>query len=957
MRVGGRAWFPRTMRSKRAVTVAVAALAVGVFALTPVRPATAAPMTFVVNTLNPTGPGSLDQAVLDANANPGHDLIQVMVDALGPPHDMAITDPVTIDGCVDDGDPSTPVAPKTISSASVNATFLVQAPDVRIQGLSLLGGYRPLDVTADGDRFSYAGGYVFGSSARLRVTGAEDVVIGGPADCVQATGISLLIVQGFGIELDATVDASVHGVLTTRTFGEALTVNGGSGTHIDGSDFSDALGGPLIEGVNRIPVVVLHGAGTSGSPVRITASDIHHCTSDCLVVEANSYLDFGDPTRVTTVRRNYYPESLIVITDSSAHIQNGNLWYADEPAIIVGSGSHDVVIETSQISQNFGDGILLTGDIPPTNITIRANYVGYVRTPAVMPIANLGAGVRVASSNGVVIGGPTAADGNVLSANREGGVVVDGLAARGVEIANNRIGSDPTTEQVPTVAGAPETGPYGVHVDGAPAVAVHDNIISANQAEGVFVEGAAANGVQIRHNRVGTTADGNTASPNGGTGIFVNAPSALIEDNIVAGNTAGGVFTGVAADHATVRGNRVGLQLTGGGPLPNGAHGIFVAGVSATIESNLVGGNVGDGIVASGLGSRIVGNVVGISGDFLTPRPNGEFGIRVTAPDGAVVGNTIAAQPTGLQIGSNTIVAGNRFGTQPDGTPQPGFGNGTGVDVLGDDNEIGTPANDPTLAGNTITGTGSADSAIVVHGQRNRIHANSIHLNSGHGIRMVLQVRKPNGGVRPPEGLDATIDGPALTVSGVIASDFTTGPWTVDVYASLECGPGDHEGELFLGSVTTSASTFAGSITAPPSGFGQLTFTTTDTDDDTSEFSRCVVPIDVTPPTSAAPTTEPGTTSAPTTTTGGMGGPDGTAPGGTGPDGTSPDGTVPGSSDSGGVGAGGPDTTQPATFDPSGLVLPETGTETGWLSLVAGLFLILGTFLVGLAIRVRIRAR
>jgi hypothetical protein len=98
----------------------------GLLALLSLSAFTAKATTYVVTNVNNSGAGSLRQAILDANANPGADLINFNIPGAGG-HPIflktllpVITDPVTIDGYSQPG-----ATPNTATMAD-NATLLIE---------------------------------------------------------------------------------------------------------------------------------------------------------------------------------------------------------------------------------------------------------------------------------------------------------------------------------------------------------------------------------------------------------------------------------------------------------------------------------------------------------------------------------------------------------------------------------------------------------------------------------------------------------------------------------------------------------------------------------------------------------------------------------------------------------------------------------------------------------------
>ncbi|HEV7768147.1 MAG TPA: Calx-beta domain-containing protein [Thermoanaerobaculia bacterium] len=153
---------------------------------------------------------------------------------------------------------------------------------------------------------------------------------------------------------------------------------------------------------------------------------------------------------------------------------------------------------------------------------------------------------------------------------------------------------------------------------------------------GVRVENG---GATISGNYIGVNASGGVADPNAGAGIEVrpNVDGTVIIGNVISANNGYGIYLhgtpGVeASDNNIVQGNIIGLDAQGINDLGNLSNGIGVDGGN----SNRIGGTAaGEGNVISG---------------------NGGFGIRITATAGAVTTAT------------GNIVQGNMIGTTGTGT-------------------------------------------------------------------------------------------------------------------------------------------------------------------------------------------------------------------------------------------------------------------------------------------------
>jgi hypothetical protein len=204
------------------------------------------------------------------------------------------------------------------------------------------------------------------------------------------------------------------------------------------------------------------------------------------------------------------------------------------------------------------DAILINAD----NVTIAGNFIGTNPAGTSAPVNSGGFSVRLSgvASNNVVIGGPAAADRNLLSGYEQGGVIVGASFSshsNAALIQGNHIGTDITG----TVSLAPSTS-LGVNIVGGPPTDVTNamiigNLVSGNPAGGI--QDSATGGV-IQGNLIGTQRDGTSPLPNanfggidiGGNGITVGGAGAG-QANVIAFNSAGGV---------DVRDNRSGNRIS-----------------------------------------------------------------------------------------------------------------------------------------------------------------------------------------------------------------------------------------------------------------------------------------------------------------------------------------------------------------------------------------------------------
>jgi hypothetical protein len=265
---------------------------------------------------------------------------------------------------------------------------------------------------------------------------------------------------------------------------------------------------------------------------------------------------------------------------------------------------------------NCGDAIASTAS---GSLTVQACHLG-VDAAGTTATPN-GQAISIAEVN-FLIGGPAAADRNIISGNQVFGVFIGSFT--GGTIQNNYIGTDVTgTAALPNGTGLTIQGGLGTGIlVGGPGTG---NLISGNTGDGLDV-GFFAVDVTIQSNLIGTDVNGTSALPNA-AGITINQPGSglmiggtgVSDGNLVSGNT--GIGMNVSADGATIQGNFIGVDDSHTVPLPNGGHGIQIDSIGASNVigtsspggqgGNLIAYNGGQGIaVAGGTGTTIRGNSI-----------------------------------------------------------------------------------------------------------------------------------------------------------------------------------------------------------------------------------------------------------------------------------------------------------------------------------------------------------
>ena len=324
--------------------------------------------------------------------------------------------------------------------------------------------------------------------------------------------------------------------------------------------------------------------------------------------------------------------------------------------IYIWDGASDNVIggprpgDGNVISGNTYNGIWMDVTSGDGNV-VRGNSIGTDRTGT----AALGNGLEGIGINGGShewIGGPDAADGNVISGNGRQGVLIWGPGPTDVTVQNNNIGTDESG----TVGLG--NGLQGVSVIDAAANHVLDNLISANGGVGLQIRGIQASGNEVRGNWIGTDRTGHEPLGNGQDGVtIVNAPNNILAgQNVIAGNGVYGVYiTGATAIGNSVENNLIGTTAEGTAALPNDKDGVRIDGSPGNTigGGNVISGNLRYGVAISGPGATanlIAGNLIGTDSSGLQPLGN-QIGVYIDD----VPGNTVG----GSGVDARNIISGN----------------------------------------------------------------------------------------------------------------------------------------------------------------------------------------------------------------------------------------------------------------------------------------------------------
>jgi Ca2+-binding RTX toxin-like protein len=587
---------------------------------------------------------------------------------------------------------------------------------------------------------STAGNLISGNSQGIRLSGNSfDNVIAGNTIGLDSDGF--LLPNNIGILIDDGAnnntiggfpgEANIIGGNTTQ--GIQISGAGTSANTVLGNLIGVTLGGTTKP--NETGILIRNGAsgnfigGTLGS---VTGNVISANTFDGILIQ-----DIG--TTGNVVRGNIIGLS----ADGTTALGNGRagvFLYSGATDNIVGTDGDgtDDADEGNTISGN-ATGVFLQDDAD--NNVIAGNRIGTDLTgTAKLGTQTFGIWVFNSTVDGTRIG--TDANGtsdsleaNVISGNQQNINIV----GSGSSVAGNFIGSNAAGTQ--TITGSD----YGVVITGAnntigstTNAAGKNIIVGANF--GVSIGDATATGNTVAGNYIGVLADGVTAGPNV-TGLILSAGAAgntiggttATAQNIISGNSTHGIEVKDAGTTVNViLGNIIGLNAAGTAARPNQT-GIFIRNgalnnrIGTGAKGNVISGNTGDGVLIQDLGTtdnRVQNNIIGLSADGSTAIGNGIGGVTIFSDasgnfvganadgiDEASEGNVISGNATGIYIqdnADNTVVAGNRIGTNLAGTAKLG-NQTTGIwvfDASVDGTRIGTDANvfDDPFEGNLISG-------------------------------------------------------------------------------------------------------------------------------------------------------------------------------------------------------------------------------------------------------------
>jgi hypothetical protein len=407
---------------------------------------------------------------------------------------------------------------------------------------------------------------------------------------------------------------------------------------------------------------------TGGTTFNCTATSLLPSSSSTILLTVTAPATPGAVTNVANVAAANEPganngnNSGSFITNVSASSVNLALTMTAAPVTVTSGSSTTITIGVSNNGSASATNVTVTNPIPPQFTHVSSS-------------ATQGSGCSVAGSNVVCNLGTMAAGGTatvtiqLLSATA-GGTVTNSATVTSTEADAN--GVDNTAAQNVVITGGSNLVVHTILPGGSGSLsqAIADlnsiaPVICTTPCQVRFaMPGPPAIhiiSVPVTHQALrqasfdGDTQPGYSGSPvifldgmsNAQTGLKLSAANSSI-NNLGFMNFADAAIV-VDSANAVIDGNYVGMDF-GGTAAPN-LRGIDVVNGSAIIggTGNFIAGNTSDGVRIGTAGSTLLGNLIGIKPDGITPLPNGGDGVQVAATaSGTTIGGLNAADANGI---------------------------------------------------------------------------------------------------------------------------------------------------------------------------------------------------------------------------------------------------------------------------------------------------------------------
>ena len=754
--------------------------------------------TYTVTNNNATGVGSLDQAIDDANNNPGADNIvfnipgsSVAARTISLTSDLPdIDEAVIIDGTTQPNGSSFGASDAKIivDGGTIYDVFYVDAQNVEIYGIYIKDSDISLTIR------SYCSNCIIGASKKGNVISGS-----------QEKGIHI-----YDNCDDIIIRSNFIGVDTTGT---VLESNSSYGIYIYGNGSDDII----ID--NNIISGNYEGIRSYGGPLTITNNKIGVDISGTNVIANRGYgirLDLDNTSDLATINNNIVSGNEgdgINNYHGSLSLDNNKIGTDAAETAIIGNDDSGVNIRNAE-------SVSITNSNISNNVGSHGIYIELTSISNLSTINN-----NIISNNGST--GISSTKGNISADNNKIGTDATETAnigngdggfrivnAESVSITNSNISNN--------------TGYHGVYIEltsTSDLATINNNIISNNENTGIYFKKGS---LSSNNNKIGTDAAETASIGNGESGLRVlSAESISITNSNISNNTDYGTFLKLynASDLATINNNIISN---------NGNTGIYFEQGSLTADNNKIGTDATETAIIGNGGSGIYHKASSSSSATLSIT-NSNISNNTSA--GIYIYNQNNAVIQGNYIGTNSSISYN-MGNGNDGVTYRGsYGviGGTGAgeqNVIAYNGEIGvglvSSSHSNSIVDNIIHHNGEEGVDIVSNGDYNLISQNSMYCNamSGGGTPKGIDTQTGNEGIDPPTMVTLT----TTEISGTS----TTANGTVELFESDNCGL--CMGKDYLGSTTSDGSgdwSFSGTFDTNTS----YVLTITTSNNSTSEFN------------------------------------------------------------------------------------------------------------------------
>ncbi|MDH4038914.1 MAG: hypothetical protein OEV86_15685, partial [Candidatus Krumholzibacteria bacterium] len=437
--------------------------------------------TFVVTNTNDSGVGSLRQAMLDATAHKGADVINFNIPGPGP-HTITILSalPIIQESLVIDGYTQPGASPNT-NPPTLGSNAVIK-----------------IEIDSHGTPGTHGAG--------LEITGGPSTIRGLAIYNLRSdreSGASILVWSEGNV-----IEGNILGLMANGSLPVGGTVYG---VYVRANN--NLIGGTALSARNVISKNIDYG-------IVISSCDGNTIQGNLIGTDPTGILDRGNG--ITGIYINNATGTLI-------------------------GGPSPTTRNVISGSTNNGVHILGSGDLSHQLNELYGNYIG-MAVDGVSVLANDGYGVYIEQSSGNSIGGIAPGQANVITGNRDCGVIVQASEANANAVTGNYIGCD-ETETVP-----PGPQSCGVLIWGARDCGVEYNVILGNRTGIEFTASATDNfvwgnrigastvaGILCRSsgNYIGDTysGHGNEIAFNTGPGILVAPGGGTARHNAISANS------------------------------------------------------------------------------------------------------------------------------------------------------------------------------------------------------------------------------------------------------------------------------------------------------------------------------------------------------------------------------------------------------------------------------------